>query len=133
MPVYQCVARQGSVKLEQRRALAAELTRIHCDATGAAREFVDVLFLEVPEEDGFTAGGPLQTSRITGYIRAGRTPEVRARIMREITDRWVAITGEAAADVVVTLVDIPAAWVMKGGVVLPEPGEDAEWLARAGS
>lgn len=27
-------------------------------------------------------------------------------------------------------VDVPARWVMEGGEVLPEPGEEEAWLAK---
>jgi len=32
----------------------------------------------------------------------------------------------------VQLLEVPAAWVMEGGAVMPEPGEEAAWLARHG-
>ena len=32
-------------------------------------------------------------------------------------------------DVAVLLLDTPASWVMEGGDIFPEPGEEAEWLA----
>jgi hypothetical protein len=30
----------------------------------------------------------------------------------------------------VVTVDVPSKWNMEGGELLPEPGEEAEWLAR---
>jgi hypothetical protein len=34
-----------------------------------------------------------------------------------------------AAQVGVVTRDVPAAWVMEGGAVMPEPGEEDAWLA----
>jgi len=28
--------------------------------------------------------------------------------------------------------DVPASWVMEGGALLPEPGEEGDWLAAHG-
>jgi hypothetical protein len=28
---------------------------------------------------------------------------------------------------------VPAAWIMEGGAVMPQPGDEAEWLARHGA
>jgi hypothetical protein len=41
--------------------------------------------------------------------------------------------GRAPGDVRVSLLEVPASWVMEGGAVMPEPGEEAAWLARHGS
>jgi hypothetical protein len=29
---------------------------------------------------------------------------------------------------IVALVDVPARWVMEGGAIMPEPGQEAAWL-----
>ena len=38
--------------------------------------------------------------------------------------------GIEASDVGVTTADVPASWVMEGGALLPEPGEEEAWLAK---
>ena len=38
--------------------------------------------------------------------------------------------GRRMGEVGVGTVDVPASWVMEGGELLPEPGEEAEWLER---
>ena len=35
--------------------------------------------------------------------------------------------------VAVVTADTPARWIMEGGHVLPEPGEEADWLAKHGA
>jgi hypothetical protein len=32
--------------------------------------------------------------------------------------------------VAVVTVDVPARWVMEGGALLPEPGDESAWLAK---
>ncbi len=65
-----------------------------------------------------------------GSIRAGRTPEQKERLVSEMRSAIASILGRAADEVQVATVDIPAHWVMEGGSLLPEPGEEEEWLAR---
>ena len=33
----------------------------------------------------------------------------------------------------VVTVDVPARWVMEGGDILPEPGDEAAWIAKHGA
>ena len=43
------------------------------------------------------------------------------------------VTGRERAEVGVATVDVPSKWIMEGGELLPEPGEEAAWLAKHGS
>ena len=129
MPIYQCVVPEGSLAPGLRSQIAAELTRIHCDVTGASPEFVQVLFLDVPQGAGFVGGQPSAMSNITGYIRAGRSNEVRQQLFLRINAAWRELTGSPAERLKITLFDVPAAWIMQGGRRMPEPGNDKEWLA----
>jgi hypothetical protein len=38
--------------------------------------------------------------------------------------------GAEAGSVRVHLLEVPASWVMEGGALLPEPGDEADWLAQ---
>ena len=130
MPIYQCVVPEGATTPEQRAEMASELTKIHSEATGDTPELVQALFLEIPTGYAFTAGKPSAMSNIAGYIRAGRSPEVRAQLFERINAAWSDITGIPDTQLKLTLLDIPAAWIMQAGMMLPEPGNDEEWLDR---
>ncbi len=129
MAIYQCVVPQGAVAPELRPRIAAELTRIHCEETSAAPEFVQVVFLDVPRGAAFTAGRPWAMSNIAGYIRAGRAPEVRRRLLQRIHSAWIELTGLPPERLKITVFDVPSGWIMQDGRPMPEPGRDAEWLA----
>ncbi|MGH2963773.1 MAG: tautomerase family protein [Solirubrobacterales bacterium] len=130
MPIYQCVVPEGAVSPDQRAQMASELTKIHSEATGDSPQLVQALFMEVPEGSAFTAGEPSRMSNIAGYIRAGRSPEVRAQLFERINAAWTEITGIPDTQLKLTLLDIPASWIMQAGMMLPEPGNDEEWLDR---
>jgi phenylpyruvate tautomerase PptA (4-oxalocrotonate tautomerase family) len=65
-----------------------------------------------------------------GSIRAGRTDEQKAEIVSELTRSIASISGRNPGEVGVATVDVPSKWIMEGGELLPEPGEEAAWLAR---
>ena len=99
MPLYLCNAAKGAISDEAKPKIAADITRIHCDVTGAPPQFVHAFFVE---ED---AAPPLDGKSAT---HAG-------------------IDLDAIG---MMTTDVPASWAFEGGEVMPEPGEEAEWLAR---
>ena len=130
MPVYQCVVPVGALTPAQRSGVAEALTSIHCEVTGAPPEFVSVIFNELAAGTAFMAGKPAKTAIVAGNIRAGRPPEVRLQLLKRISDAWMEITGWGKEELVVSIADVPASWVMEKGMVMPEPGEEEAWLRR---
>ncbi len=126
MPLYYCTVSQGLTSYEQRSRIAADLTRIHCETTGAPPAFVHVFFVEA-REAGLPEGG---RAAVLGSIRAGRTLEQKERLVSGMSRAIAATLGRPVEEISVATVDVPARWVMEGGEVLPEPGEEAAWLAR---
>lgn len=122
MPLYRCTIPQGSLSTEQRAAVAQDVTAIHCEETGAPETFVHVFFFDVPDL-------PSPRFRLHGSIRAGRTNAQKESMKGRMADALARAAGVTIEDVAVTTNDVPAKWVMEGGVLLPEPGEEAEWLA----
>ena len=53
MPLYLCNAAKGAISDAAKPKIAADITRIHCEVTGAPPQFVHAFFVE---EDG--VGGP---------------------------------------------------------------------------
>ena len=128
MPLYRCAVREGLTSEAQRAAIAKEVVRVHCAVTDAPPSFVHAFFEERP-------AGELPEGKqafVFGSIRAGRTAEQKARIVTELTESVAAATGLAPEAVAVVTADVPSKWIMEGGELLPEPGEEAEWLARHG-
>ncbi len=126
MPLYRCAVREGSTNEAQRARIAKEIVRIHCDVTGAPPSFVHAFFSEAPA-DGLPEG---KVAFVLGGIRWGRTEEQKGRIVSELTEVVANVLACKADQVGVVTVDVPSKWNMEGGELLPEPGEEAEWLAR---
>ena len=124
MPLYIVNAKAGAMPKEAKPKIAADVTRIHCDVTGAPPQFVHVFFFE----DGPMPPLGDKSAMIFGQIRAGRTDAQKAQIAREMAASIAEHTGLGADSVHAFTTDTPASWVMEGGDVLPEPGKEEAWL-----
>lgn len=71
-PIYQCTSAGGPLDDCTGENIAKEITRIHCDATGAPASFVNVLFHQTHDGRHFVAGQRPGHSIVFGAIRQGR-------------------------------------------------------------
>jgi phenylpyruvate tautomerase PptA (4-oxalocrotonate tautomerase family) len=126
MPLYIVNSKAGAMPQEAKAALADDLTEIHCRVTDAPPTFVHVFFFE----DGPNPPLGDKSAMVYGQIRAGRTDAQKSQIWKEMAEAVVEHAGIPAANVHAFTSDTPASWVMEGGDVLPEPGEEEAWLAR---
>jgi phenylpyruvate tautomerase PptA (4-oxalocrotonate tautomerase family) len=130
MPIYQCYVPSGSLDADTRAELAEAITDIHCTITGAPRGFAHVVFIEYGPSAFFTAGQPNNISVIYGIIRAGRDRETKAQMLTQLAEAWTSITGQDVRSVVIGINDIDPTSAMEAGLILPVPGEEAEFLRR---
>jgi phenylpyruvate tautomerase PptA (4-oxalocrotonate tautomerase family) len=124
VPFYQFTAPTGDATLDHRAEIAAAVTKVHAEVTGAPSAYVHCSFTEVAPGSIFVAGEPVTGPRMVGIIRSGRSAEVRGRLLHELADAWCEITGLAKRDVAIFLTEVPGANVLEDGAVLPEASED---------
>lgn len=126
MPLYICNATQGAIDDDSKQAIARDITRIHCEVTGAPPQFVHTFFLEE------AARPPLEgkSASLLGSIRAGRTDAQKRQITDTMSESIHRHAGIDLDEISAVTTDVPASWVMEGGDIFPEPGEEAEWLLR---
>lgn len=129
MPVYMCNAVKGAIDDAAKQRIAVDITRIHCAETDAPAQFVHAFFVEA------AASPPLgaKTIFVFGSIRAGRTSAQKERMISEMCEAVHLHVGIALEEIAMAITDVPAAWVLEGGEIMPEPGQEASWLARHGS
>jgi phenylpyruvate tautomerase PptA (4-oxalocrotonate tautomerase family) len=128
MPIYHCTSPGGLLDDSTRENVAKEITRIHCEATGALPSFVNVLFHETQQGRYFVDGQRSGHSIVFGAIRQGRTVETRHAMLTELSQMWTRVTGQPEAEVVVTFIEVPAVNMIEAGLFLPEPGDEQAWL-----
>jgi len=128
MPLYRCLVRENATSYEQRLAVSQAVTRIHCEITGAPPTFVHAFFSE--DNEGALPEGTC--ALVFGSIREGRTADQKRQLADDMTAAVADILEVPPSTVTVATVDVPARWVMEGGALLPEPGEEEAWLAEHG-
>ena len=124
MPFYQFTVPTGGATLEHKAEIAAAVTKVHSEVTGAPSAYVHCSFVEVPSGSIFVAGEPVDGPRMVGLIRDGRSTEVRAKLLHGLADAWCEITGDAKESLAIFLAEIPGANVMEEGVILPEATDE---------
>lgn len=137
MPLYLCSTPDRNLAVEDRQRIARIITNVHCEATGAPPVFVHVVFLGPEQADLSHALTPemaaTATCQLYGSIRSGRSDDIKQRLIAGMCGGVATALGLDRSDVTMSTRDVDAKWVMEGGEVLPEPGEEADWLARHGS
>jgi phenylpyruvate tautomerase PptA (4-oxalocrotonate tautomerase family) len=130
MPTY-AFSTARELTTEQRAKLVERVTSIHNVEATAPRYFVQVIFYTVDPGAIFIGGEAASPDHIwvRADIRAGRTKEQKARMLRRIMQETSEILGISEQAVWVYISDIPAQGVLEFGNVLPEPGGEEEWLA----
>lgn len=134
MPFYRCLIPNGSLNYEQRERIAVAITDVHCGNSAAPRNFVQVAFMdseghgEVKDTHGQGVMRYDTPYFVAGGNRAGRTAEVKTRILTQIIERVAAIADVPTEMVGGQISEAPASWTMEAGKILPDPGEEQdEW------
>lgn len=125
MPLYLCNTASTAVPADVAAQIANDITRIHCDVTSAPATFVHAFFVEGALRP------PLDSRQVvlTGTIRAGRTADQKQSLEWQMHSAIQERTGLPSEQIGVAIGETPASWVMEGGDIMPEPGDEAEWLA----
>lgn len=124
MPFYQFTVPTGGATLQHKAEVAAAMTTVHSEVTGAPGAYVHCSFNEVPRGSVFVAGEPVDGARMVGLIREGRSTEVRAKLIHGLADAWCEITGDPKESVAIFIHEVPGANVLEDGVILPEAADD---------
>ena len=125
MPLYICNTKKNALDQDGKAQIAQAITDIHCAVTGAPPCFVHAAFFE--EAPQFPLND--KSLYVLGTIRKGRSDEQKNEIAEQI-QRALVMHGAVDAQSVEALVrETPASWVLEGGEIMPEPGEEAEWFA----
>lgn len=123
MPLY-TISTKSSLPVQQREQLAKLIMDVHCGLTGAPETFVNVLFsTNAPLNNGIALN-------ILGTVRKGRTATMNDELQLLMMDKVSELLRIPQLQMEISLFEMPARWIMEGGEILPEPGEedDCEWL-----
>lgn len=119
MPLYMCNAARTVIPEAAKPKIAADITQIHCQITGAARGGVHVFFFQDAPQV------PIHGKQVFvfGTLPSGSTQAQKAQLVQCIEASVCARTGVAICDVMVDTVDAPASWILQGAHTAPEPDQ----------
>lgn len=131
MPVYSVTTEMGRLDEEQKKTIAAGITAIHGEETGAPEPLIHVIFLGYPKGAAWSSGSPGAPNIVNASIRAGRPESVRQTMLARINTLMCEVMGIQARDLLVALFDFPPHWATEGGMILPptQPEAEAAWEA----
>ncbi|MDX1735494.1 MAG: tautomerase family protein [Halioglobus sp.] len=119
MPLY-TISTPAPLTAQTRERLARAVVDIHCGLTAAPPTFVNVMF-----SHGLPIRRHLQAHMLAN-VRKGRSASTNSELREQMAQSLSEILAIESAAVEVAMLEVPARWVMEGGVVLPEPGEEAD-------
>jgi len=129
MPTYVCVVKAGLLNNLQKHRIAAAITRLHSETTGAPTWLVQVVIDENEQRQRYLSGQPADHQIwIRGDIRAGRTSEQRQRLMLGIVQAVSEISGVEESAIWVYLCSLAPDDMMEYGHVLPQAGKEQAWF-----
>ena len=123
MPVYSITSNK-TLPDHSKRQLVDLITDTHCGMTGAPEQFVHVIF-----SDGIPITGGHELY-IHANVRAGRHDVTKQNLRNTLITGSATILQTAPDRIKINLMEIQAKWVMEGGFVMPEPGEEDEWFKK---
>jgi hypothetical protein len=133
MPNY-VVSHQFDITEEERIAIAQEITHIHGSMFSIPELFVNVTFQPTSQDISYSGGKRVlnATNIVTVYVRnVSRTQEQYAELCHRIDKGWKKSIGpNAGKEKQLTSIFVQgitvAGW--EQSVMLPEPGNDREWM-----
>lgn len=123
MPLY-TVSTHKPLDETQKQKIVAGITRIHCQLTNAPAMFVQVVF---------SFNVPLNKNKkvhLIGSIRSGRSGDLKQKLIDQFKHLFSETLAGGRDITHIVLIDVPASWILEGGEIMPEPGEEAAWLKR---
>ncbi|NIB43534.1 hypothetical protein HBA55_28255 [Pseudomaricurvus alkylphenolicus] len=134
MPLYLCSSKSGSIPEDKKQRISQAITEVHCHVTGAPPTFVHVFFFEADQLSilqSLWGGGDSDSEyQLFGNIRSGRTDAIKSMLVGGMRQAVAEVLETELSEVTMATKDIEAKWVMEGGDLLPEPGEEEAWLER---
>ena len=123
MPVYSLTTNKP-IAPHHKRALVDLVTDTHCSIMIAPEQFVHVLFSDgIPLFDGHHL-------YIHANVRYGRSQNQIDQMCETLTQGCAKILGIESNKIYINLLEIQGKWAMEGGHVMPDPGEEDEWMQK---
>ena len=120
MPLYSVMTQSGTLTETAKADLAAKLTTMHSELANVPKNWVHIVFQDYAVGSGFTAGKRAATASLTVLIRAGRSPEYKRGMLKQLWDLLQEATGAPDDQMVIGIQEVPASQAMEMGQIMPD-------------
>lgn len=123
MPLYGLTSRKY-LSATEKQELVDLFTEAHCSIMIAPEQFVHVIFFE---------GIPIIENKslyIHANVRLGRSQSQIDKVCEAFKKGCAKILQVSEDKIHINLMEIPGKWAMEGGFVMPDPGEEDEWMEK---
>ena len=130
MPTYTVTNSNFNLSSKQQKKLAEGITKVHNVVTGANTYFAQVIFNKTKKNNHFMGGKKVKEPSLflLGQIRAGRSKEVKDKLIADLKDILVKNSKLDETQVWVYINDLPPSQMIEYGTVLPESGKESKWF-----
>ena len=130
MPTYTVTNSNFNLSAKQQKKLAEGITKVHNVVTGANTYFAQVIFNKTKKDNHFMGGKKVKEPSLflLGQIRAGRSKEVKDKLIVDLKDVLIKNSKLDETQVWVYINDLPPSQMIEYGAVLPESGKEREWF-----
>ena len=130
MPTYTVTNSNFNLSSKQQKNLAEGITKVHNVVTGANTYFAQVIFNKTKKDNHFMGGKKVKEPSLflVGQIRAGRSKEVKDKLIVDLKDVLIKNSKLDETQVWVYINDLPPSQMIEYGAVLPESGKESEWF-----
>ena len=131
MPTYTVTNSNFNISSKQQKRLAEGITKVHNVVTGANTYFAQVIFNKTKKNNHFMGGKKVKEPSLflLGQIRAGRSKEVKDKLISDLKHVLVKNSKLDETQVWVYINDLPPSQMIEYGAVLPESGKEKKWFA----
>ena len=131
MPTYTLTNSNFNISSKQQKKLAEGITKVHNVVTGANTYFAQVIFNKTKKNNHFMGGKKVKEPSLflLGQIRAGRSKEVKDKLISDLKNVLVKNSKLDETQVWVYINDLPPSQMIEYGAVLPESGKEKQWFA----
>jgi phenylpyruvate tautomerase PptA (4-oxalocrotonate tautomerase family) len=120
MPLYTISIQAGTLDDAGKQALATAITELHAEASGVPRNWIHIVFHDLPLGNGFTGGEVAPVVGLTLLIRAGRSSDYKRALLQRLWELLQAATGVSDDQIVIGIQEVLASQAMEMGQIMQE-------------
>ena len=120
MLLHTITTQAGVLGDDAKGGLAVLMTLLHAEYAGVPTDWAHVVFQDYAPLSAYTAGEPAAVTALSLLIRAGRSPEYKRGLLKQLWRILQAATGAKDDQIVIGIQEAPANQDMEMAQIMPD-------------